>query len=59
MDDKNEKSDDSLKDSIESLDIKINEFGEIRTNLNIEKINEYLNQTVDDKKLRERTEEEE
>ena len=58
MDDRNEKPKDSLKDSIESLDIKINEFGEIRTNLNIEKINEYLNQTVDDKKLRERTEEE-
>lgn len=59
MDNPNEeKPDESIKESMDSLDIKINEFGEIRKNLNIEKINEFLNQTVDDKKLKDHQEEE-
>jgi hypothetical protein len=36
------------------LDISIDQFGEIKSNMNIEKINEFLNQNVDDKKLMER-----
>jgi hypothetical protein len=31
--------------------ININEFGEIKTNLNIEKLNDFLNKNVFDKKL--------
>ena len=36
---------------LEGLDIKINEFGEIVTNYKIDKINEFLNENVEDKKL--------
>ncbi len=37
---------------LEGLDIKINEFGEIITNYKVDAINEFLNENVDDKKLR-------
>ena len=37
---------------LEGLDIKINEFGEIITNYKIETINEFLNENVEDKKLK-------
>lgn len=37
---------------LEGLDIKINEFGEIITNFKVDTINEFLNENVDDKKLR-------
>ncbi|MBI5915949.1 MAG: hypothetical protein HY842_11265 [Bacteroidetes bacterium] len=43
-----------VHDELKGFDIKINEFGEITTNLNIERLNEFLNEKVDDKKLRER-----
>lgn len=39
---------------LEGFDISIDTFGEIKSNTNIEKINEFLNQNVDDKKLAER-----
>jgi len=39
---------------LEGFEISINQFGEIRSNMNIEKINEFLNENVDDKKLAER-----
>jgi len=39
---------------LEGLDIKVNSLGEIITNYNIDVINEFLNKTVDDKKLRDR-----
>jgi hypothetical protein len=39
---------------LEGFDIKINTFGEITTSYDIDKINEFLNKTVDDKKLRNR-----
>ena len=41
---------------LEGLEVSIDTFGEIRSNMNIEKINEFLNQNVDDKKLLEREE---
>lgn len=37
---------------LDGLDIKINEFGEIVTNFKIDKINDFLNDNVEDKKLR-------
>ncbi len=49
----------SVHDELKGFDIKINEFGEITSNLDIEKLNKFLNEKVDDKKLRERKEEEE
>lgn len=39
---------------LQGFDIEIDSFGEIKSNMNIEKINEFLNQNVDDKKLAER-----
>lgn len=51
--------------NLEGFEIHINEFGEIVSNLNVERLNQFLNETVEDKKLREpgaprqKTEEEE
>lgn len=39
---------------LEGFDIKINSFGEITSTYDIDKINEFLNRKVDDKKLRDR-----
>lgn len=39
---------------LEGFDIKINSFGEITTSFDMDKINEFLNKNVDDKKLRDR-----
>lgn len=37
---------------LSGLDITIDSFGEIKTNYNIDAINQFLNRHVDDKKLR-------
>ncbi|MDN5212882.1 hypothetical protein QQ020_12525 [Fulvivirgaceae bacterium BMA12] len=39
---------------LEGFDIKIDSFGEIKSTFNIDKINDFLNRSVDDKKLRDR-----
>ncbi|WP_394996150.1 hypothetical protein [Emticicia sp.] len=39
---------------LNGFDIKINSFGEIQMSYDVEKINQFLNKTVDDKKLRNR-----
>lgn len=39
---------------LQGLDITIDSFGELNMNLPIDRINEFLNRTVDDKKLRDR-----
>lgn len=39
---------------LEGFDIRIDSFGEIQSSLPIDKINEFLNKNVDDKKLRDR-----
>lgn len=41
---------------LEGFDIRINSFGEITSSVDIEKINQFLNKHVDDKKLRGRDE---
>lgn len=43
---------------LDGFDIKINEFGEIVSNFNVDKINEFLDENVEDKKLVDREEEE-
>lgn len=45
-----------VHDELKGFDIKINEFGEIITNFDVDKVNEFLNENVDDKKLRDRKE---
>lgn len=39
---------------LQGLDITIDQFGEIKSSMNIEKLNEFLDRNVDDKKLAER-----
>ena len=48
-----------VHEDLEGFDIKINEFGEIVSNFSVDKINEFLNENVDDKKLKEKEESEE
>ncbi len=39
---------------LEGFDVSIDAFGELKSSLDIDKINQFLNKTVDDKKLRDR-----
>ncbi len=39
---------------LDGFDLKIDSFGEIKSNISIENINKFLNRNVDDKKLRDR-----
>lgn len=41
---------------LSGLEISIDQFGEIKSNMNIEKVNEFLDKNVEDKKLTEREE---
>ena len=41
---------------LDGFEIKINTFGEINTTFDLDKINDFLNKNVDDKKLRDRKE---
>lgn len=52
--DKNKK-DPKVNPQLEGFDVRIDSFGEIKSNLGIDKINEFLNRNVDDKKLRDRS----
>jgi hypothetical protein len=53
---KEEESEDQpgVHKDLEGFDIKINEFGEITSNLDVEKVNQFLNKNVEDKKLKDR-----
>ena len=39
---------------LDGFDIKIDSFGEIKSSMSIDEINQFLNKNVDDKKLRDR-----
>lgn len=41
---------------LSGLEISINQFGEIKSNMDIEKVNTFLDKNVEDKKLTEREE---
>jgi hypothetical protein len=41
---------------LQGFEVSINQFGELKSNINIEKINDFLNKNVDDKKLTDRDE---
>ncbi len=51
------KQEPKVNKELEGFDIKINSFGEIISTHSIEKINQFLNKHVDDKKLRDRSKE--
>lgn len=40
-----------VHDELKGFEIEINEFGEIISNLEVDKINQFLNKNVEDKKL--------
>ncbi len=39
---------------LDGFEIQINEFGEINSNMNVDKLNKFLNENVEDKKLKDR-----
>lgn len=43
-----------VHEDLQGFEMKINEFGEIISNVNIEKLNTFLNKNVVDKKLKDR-----
>ncbi|MEZ5041354.1 MAG: hypothetical protein R2828_15765 [Saprospiraceae bacterium] len=43
-----------VHNELQGFFIKINEFGEIITNFEVEQLNQFLDENVEDKKLRER-----
>lgn len=47
-----------VHEELEGFDIRVNEFGEIQGNFNIEQLNSFLNKNVEDKKLKNQDEEE-
>ncbi len=42
---------DEQKEKLEGLELKINKLGEITTSLDMDKINKFLDENVEDKKL--------
>ena len=56
---KNEEEKPDVHDELKGFDIWINEFGEIISNLEVDKLNDFLDDQVDDKKLRWRQQDEE
>ena len=52
MDKKHPKKDrKNFHDELEGFDIRVNAFGELESSFDIDKINAFLNEKVDDKKL--------
>ena len=45
-----------VHEDLSGLEISINQFGEIKSNMDIEKVNAFLDKNVEDKKLTEREE---
>ena len=40
---------------LDGLDLKVDSFGEIKSNMPIDEINKFLNKNVEDKKLKDRS----
>jgi len=49
---KTDKQKPDVHEDLKDFEIKINEFGEITTNMDVSKLNKFLDKNVDDKKLR-------
>lgn len=43
-----------VHEELDGFEIKIDQFGEINTNVNVDKLNDFLNENVEDKKLQEK-----
>ncbi len=48
---KPQKGNPEVHDELKGFDIKINEFGEITSNIGVDKLNDFLDENVEDKKL--------
>ncbi len=48
---KEEKKKPNVHESLEGFNIKINAFGEMETTIPVDKLNAFLNENVEDKKL--------
>lgn len=48
-----------VHEELQGFEIKIDTFGEINTNINVSELNDFLNENVEDKKLKEKEETEE
>jgi hypothetical protein len=48
-----------IHQELKGFNIFINEFGELKSSLDIDKLNTFLNENVEDKKLREQSDEDE
>jgi len=53
-DKKSDKKKPKVDKELDGFDISIDSFGEVKSNLEVDKINKFLNRKVDDKKLRDR-----
>lgn len=51
---KTEREKPKVNPQLQGFDISIDKFGEIKSTFDIEKINEFLNKNVEDKKLKNR-----
>lgn len=55
---KKKKKDPEVHNELDGFNIKINEFGEITSSMDVDKLNKFLNENVEDKKLKKSDEEE-
>lgn len=53
---KDKSTDQENQPMVSNFQIRLNEFGELRSNLRIEDLNKYLNTHLEDKKLQDRQE---
>ncbi|MEM8528727.1 MAG: hypothetical protein AAGG68_29095 [Bacteroidota bacterium] len=53
------KTDPEVHESLKGFNININEFGEVSSSIQVDQINEFLNENVADKKLKEQQNQEE
>lgn len=51
---KEEEKNPNVHSKLDGMNIEINSFGEINSNIDIDKINDFLNENVEDKKLTDR-----
>lgn len=50
-----DKKNPKVNPELEGFDLRVDSFGEIKSNLSIDKLNEFLNRNVADKKLKDRS----
>ena len=59
MDEKDKDKKKHVHEELEGFDVRINPFGQIESNFDVDKINKFLNERVEDKKLQPKEDSEE